>query len=219
MLALQQARIAEESQYQGSLVPPATLSREQLFDALGSDSNPTEQAVEGSKLAQERSAAVALPVQQQASKEDAAPALPTNLSEAGPTTDLQLNAAGKPFSSEGAAKLALRKFGYGTVVPVQGGGYAIQMQGRMGDPGAVMRGQAGKNGFGPNDVLPKAQPKAEIKQDESTSPNTAAPEIGPFGPVLRQYRHDAQGAIKALTELQDGEAVAALYHPEVGDID
>jgi len=43
-------------------------------------------------------------------------------------------------------------------------------------------------------------------------------ERGPFGPILTQYRHDAQGAIKALTELQDGEAVAALHHPEVGDI-
>lgn len=42
---------------------------------------------------------------------------------------------------------------------------------------------------------------------------------GEFGPILTQYRHDAQGAIKALTELQDGEAVAALHHPEVGDID
>lgn len=43
--------------------------------------------------------------------------------------------------------------------------------------------------------------------------------VGDFGPILTQYRGDAQGAIKALTELQDGEAVAALNHPEVGDID
>ena len=42
---------------------------------------------------------------------------------------------------------------------------------------------------------------------------------GPFGPILTQYRGNAQGAIKALTELQDGEAVAALNHPDVGDID
>lgn len=42
---------------------------------------------------------------------------------------------------------------------------------------------------------------------------------GPFGPILTQFRGDAQGAIKALTKLQDGEAVAALNHPEVGDID
>lgn len=47
-LVLQQARIAEENQYQGGLLEPTpTLSREQLFAALGSDSNPTEQAIAG----------------------------------------------------------------------------------------------------------------------------------------------------------------------------
>jgi hypothetical protein len=44
-------------------------------------------------------------------------------------------------------------------------------------------------------------------------------EVGPFGPILRQFRGDAQGAIAALTKLKTGEAVAALHHPEVGDID
>lgn len=44
-------------------------------------------------------------------------------------------------------------------------------------------------------------------------------ETGPFGPVLTQYRGDAQGAIEALKRLQDGEATAALNHPAVGDID
>jgi hypothetical protein len=48
---------------------------------------------------------------------------------------------------------------------------------------------------------------------------TKAQGTGDFGPILTQFRHDAQGAIKALTELQNGEAVAALQHPEVGDID
>lgn len=46
-----------------------------------------------------------------------------------------------------------------------------------------------------------------------------AQEVGNFGPILTQFKGDAQGAIKALTELQSGEAVAALSHPEVGDID
>lgn len=42
-LALQQARIAEENQYQGGLLEPTpTLTREQIFAALGSESNPTE---------------------------------------------------------------------------------------------------------------------------------------------------------------------------------
>ena len=42
---------------------------------------------------------------------------------------------------------------------------------------------------------------------------------GSFGPIHRQFRHDAQGAIDRLIADQDGEAVAALHHPEVGDID
>ncbi|WP_101103734.1 hypothetical protein [Macromonas bipunctata] len=45
------------------------------------------------------------------------------------------------------------------------------------------------------------------------------PDVGPFGPILTQYHHNAQEAIEALTKLQDGEAVAALHHPEIGDID
>lgn len=44
-------------------------------------------------------------------------------------------------------------------------------------------------------------------------------EHGPFGPVLRDFRNDAQGAITKLTEMQDGEAIGALHHPDVGDID
>ena len=43
-------------------------------------------------------------------------------------------------------------------------------------------------------------------------------EQGPFGPVFRQFYHDAQGAIAHLKQAQTGEAVAALHHPEVGDI-
>lgn len=44
-------------------------------------------------------------------------------------------------------------------------------------------------------------------------------EQGPFGPIFRQFRHDAPGAIAHLKQQQTGEAVAALHHPEVGDID
>jgi phage-related protein (TIGR01555 family) len=43
------------------------------------------------------------------------------------------------------------------------------------------------------------------------------PKRGPFGPILTGYHHDAKGAIKKLTALKDGEAAAALHHPQVGD--
>jgi hypothetical protein len=61
----------------------------------------------------------------------------------------------------------------------------------------------------------------ESQQAEPQEPEQqeGEPELGPFGPILTQYRHDAQGAIAALMALRDGEAVAALQHPEVGDID
>ncbi len=42
---------------------------------------------------------------------------------------------------------------------------------------------------------------------------------GPFGPVLTEHRGDAQGAITKLMELQTGEAIGALHHPELGEID
>ena len=46
-----------------------------------------------------------------------------------------------------------------------------------------------------------------------------AREHGPHGPILREFRHDAKGAIAKLRELQTGEAVAALWHKAVGHID
>jgi hypothetical protein len=42
---------------------------------------------------------------------------------------------------------------------------------------------------------------------------------GPFGPIHQQFRHDAQRAIARLMADRDGEAAAALHHPDVGDID
>jgi len=53
---------------------------------------------------------------------------------------------------------------------------------------------------------------------EDIAPATE-PETGPHGPIFRQFHHDAQGAIAHLTKVRDGEAIGALHHPEVGDID
>ncbi|HEY9765263.1 MAG TPA: methyltransferase [Chroococcales cyanobacterium] len=44
-------------------------------------------------------------------------------------------------------------------------------------------------------------------------------EVGDFGPVFRDFKGDAKGAIKKLMETKDGEAIGALHHPEIGDID
>lgn len=64
-----------------------------------------------------------------------------------------------------------------------------------------------------------AMGKAASAEMDAASRPAKNTETGAFGPILREFRHDAGGAIAKLTELQDGEAVAALHHPEVGDID
>lgn len=46
-----------------------------------------------------------------------------------------------------------------------------------------------------------------------------SPEIGLHGPITREFYHDAKGAIAWLKERITGEAIAALHHPSVGDID
>ncbi len=44
-------------------------------------------------------------------------------------------------------------------------------------------------------------------------------ETGPHGPIFRNFRHNAQGAVDELMSRKTGEAIAALHHPAVGDID
>ena len=44
-------------------------------------------------------------------------------------------------------------------------------------------------------------------------------ETGDFGTILKDDHHDAQGAIAKLKELKDSEAVGALHHHDIGDID
>lgn len=44
-------------------------------------------------------------------------------------------------------------------------------------------------------------------------------ENGPFGPVYTAFKGDARGAIAKLMETKSGEAVSALHHPDIGDID
>ncbi|WP_299262869.1 LPD38 domain-containing protein [uncultured Psychrosphaera sp.] len=40
-----------------------------------------------------------------------------------------------------------------------------------------------------------------------------------FGPVYTEFKHDAKGAIEKLKQEQSGEAIAAISHHELGDID
>jgi ddrB-like ParB superfamily domain/phage-Barnase-EndoU-ColicinE5/D-RelE like nuclease1 len=49
--------------------------------------------------------------------------------------------------------------------------------------------------------------------------DAAFPETGPHGPIFRDFHHDAPGAIAKLVQQQSGEAIGALHHSAVGDID
>ncbi len=44
-------------------------------------------------------------------------------------------------------------------------------------------------------------------------------QAGNYGPVHEEFYHDAQGAVQKLLEDKSGDAIAALHHPDVGDID
>jgi hypothetical protein len=72
---------------------------------------------------------------------------------------------------------------------------------------------------------PKAMTDKEIRaavkawQSGARGDGYEQAERGPFGPMFRQFEGDAQGAVKHLMEVQDGEAIGALHHPDIGPID
>ena len=47
----------------------------------------------------------------------------------------------------------------------------------------------------------------------------ASEEVGPFGVIYRQFKGKAKEAVAFLLNKKSGEAVGALHHPEIGDID
>lgn len=86
-------------------------------------------------------------------------------------------------------------------------------------------GQAGWKELYPSQrrarVSPDTSPEFDYLRNVPTAKQLAAvrEEESDFGPVLTQYRGDAPGAIQKLIELQTGDAVGALTHPEIGSID
>lgn len=63
-----------------------------------------------------------------------------------------------------------------------------------------------------------AQQEAANTIDKATGAEVPALK-GDFGPVYEQFKGNAQGAVKHLMEAKTGEAVAALHHKDIGDID
>lgn len=79
-------------------------------------------------------------------------------------------------------------------------------------------------GMKPNELLSLYNPKVVTGEaPEATEADLESQGIlhqsGNFGPKHEQFYHDAKGAIDQLLADKSGEAVAALHHPDVGDID
>jgi len=104
--------------------------------------------------------------------------------------------------------------------PAGGSADAAGQQAQGSQPGGAGQAadQAGRRGPG-QDAQDSSQQQDRPSDQGAGQDGRGTVDVGPFGPVLTQFRGDAQGAIQALTLLRSGEAVAALHHPEVGDID
>lgn len=86
---------------------------------------------------------------------------------------------------------------------------------------------AGRSGEEPADIQGESNGRVSEnagngQQDSSEEANTD--KITPvgesdFGFVYDQFKGNAQGAIQQLMKMQDGEALGALHHDEIGDID
>lgn len=68
-------------------------------------------------------------------------------------------------------------------------------------------------------VLKELPIRAAEDEEGNATPDYQREETGPHGPIYRQYRHKAQEALARLWAEGTGDAIAALHHPEVGDID
>ena len=76
------------------------------------------------------------------------------------------------------------------------------------------------------DVIQLLRKYSELRKQLSSNPSTTRQDvvepksigIGQFGPIYTQFKGKPQEAIAFLSQLQNGEAIAALNHPEIGDI-
>lgn len=76
-------------------------------------------------------------------------------------------------------------------------------------------------GFSPDKKpAPAAAKEPAARPISSTEREPGVPrEIGPHGPIYHEFWHNAQAALKHFETHDEGDAVGALHHPEVGDID
>jgi hypothetical protein len=94
---------------------------------------------------------------------------------------------------------------------------------------AVLSIQGSGGTLSPSQAIPRIQATPQPRRvayaaqlaraKVETARRNRNPEEGPHGPILRGFYHDPESAIAKLKQMRTGEAVAALHHPAVGDID
>lgn len=91
-----------------------------------------------------------------------------------------------------------------------------------GDSSASQEGRTGSNG----DATPRGRSEnidgAEANQGGTERESTAEPQPigqGEFGPIYDQFKGKANEAVEFLLRKKNGEAIAALHHKDIGDID
>lgn len=91
-----------------------------------------------------------------------------------------------------------------------------------GDSSASQKGRTGSNG----DATPRGRSEnidgAEANQGGTERESTAEPQPigqGEFGPIYDQFKGKANEAVEFLLRKKNGEAIAALHHKDIGDID
>ncbi len=75
---------------------------------------------------------------------------------------------------------------------------------------------AAKTGTTPEELFQRYPLKIAAERIDGQQFDQSA---GPFGPMLTEFKGDAKGAIAKLMEMKGGEAIGALHHPDIGDID
>ncbi len=80
------------------------------------------------------------------------------------------------------------------------------------------RTMAARMDMSPADLY-KQFPLKIVGESPATDGLNQGPKEGPFGPITEDFKGDAAGAIAHLKEQKNGEAIGALHHPDIGDID
>lgn len=107
--------------------------------------------------------------------------------------------------------------GQGSAGSTQARGRAEDGAGTAADKGRTVQNDDERGGQGDLRYTSGRQPN-NLPQEAVSEKVTPIGESD-FGFVYDQFRGDAEGAIRQLIKMQDGEALGALHHKDIGDID